>query len=213
MSDTLIEHSLETRRRLLDSAGEVFAEKGFARATIREICKNARTNIAAVNYHFGDKQKLYLAVFADCRMVGENDRPVPAGMPAEAQLREFIRQFLKHLLDSGRPSWFARLLAREMTEPSGALDSFVEEHVRPNQIALQEIVHEILGDLPPRVIAKCTVSVIAQMLHYHFARPVLKRLSPIYADLDQHVEELADHITRFSLGGIRAIAERYQRQP
>jgi TetR/AcrR family transcriptional regulator, regulator of cefoperazone and chloramphenicol sensitivity len=212
MSETLIEHSLETRRRLLDSAGEVFAEKGFARTTIREICKNARTNIAAVNYHFGDKQKLYLAVFADCRMVGENDRPTPAGIPAEAQLREFIRQFLKHLLDSGRPSWFARLLAREMTEPSGALDSFVEEHVRPKQIALQEIVHEILGDLPPRVIAKCAVSVIGQMLHYHFARPVLKRLSPIYADLDQHVEELADHITRFSLGGIRAIAERYQRQ-
>ena len=54
--------SLETRRRLLDAAGEVFAEKGFAKATVREICQKAEANIAAVNYHFGDKEKLYAAV-------------------------------------------------------------------------------------------------------------------------------------------------------
>jgi AcrR family transcriptional regulator len=165
-----------------------------------------------VNYHFGDKQKLYLAVFADCQMhAGPGSAPSRQQSP-EQRLREFVRQFLRRLLDPGRPSWSARLLAREMTEPSGALDSFVEEHVRPNQVVLQEIVHDLLGDLPPRVIAKCAVSVVSQMLHYHFARPVLKRLSPIYADLEQHVEELADHVTRFSLGGIREIAARYQRQ-
>ncbi len=50
------------------------------------------------------------------------------------------------------------------------------------------------------------------MLHYHFARPVLKRLSPIYASLDQNIEELVDHVTRFSIAGIRAIAERYQKE-
>ncbi len=211
MTDIATDNSLETRRRLLDSAGEVFAEKGFINSTVREICKKAGANIAAVNYHFGDKQKLYLAVFADCRLHADRGPAPSPKLSPEQRLREFIRQFLRHLLDPGRPSWFTRLLAREMTEPSGALDSFVEEHVRPNQTVLQDIVHDLLGELPPRVIAKCAVSVVGQMLHYHFARPVLKRLSPIYADLDQHVEELADHITRFSLGGIREIAARYQR--
>ena len=203
--------SLETRRRLLDAAGEVFAEKGFANATVREICRKAKANIAAVNYHFGDKEKLYAAVFADshpkCRDLF--DPAEVARLSPEERLRVFVRNFLKHLLDPGRPSCHGRLMAREMNEPTGIFDTFVENEVRPKLAVLQTIIRDLTGELPPRVIAKCSMSVIGQMLHYHHARPVIKRISPIYADLDQHVEELVDQITRFSIGGIRAIADRY----
>jgi AcrR family transcriptional regulator len=207
---------MQTRGRLLDSAGEIFALKGFADATIREICGKAHANIAAVNYHFGDKQKLYAAVFASLRLQADEGPEPPdigagTGDSAEDRLRGFIRHFLKPLLDPGRPSWCWRLMAREMSQPSGVLQSFVEDHVRPREAMLQAIIRQIVGELPPRIIAKCSVSVVGQMMHYHFARPVLKGLSPIYADLDQHVEELADHVTRFSLGGLRAIADRYRR--
>jgi AcrR family transcriptional regulator len=203
---------METRQRLLDAAGEVFALKGFADATIREICGKAQANIAAVNYHFGDKQKLYAAVFANLRWQADEESAPPDGAneSAENRLRGFIRQFLKHLLDPGRPSWCGRLMAREMSEPTGILQSFVEDHIRPREAKLQAIIREIVGELPPRVIAKCSVSVVGQMMHYYFARPVLKGISPIYANLDQHVEELADHVTRFSLGGLRAITDRYR---
>jgi len=214
MSDTQIDHSMKTRRRLLDAAGEVFALKGFADTTIREICGTARANIAAVNYHFGDKQKLYAAVFASLQLLADEGSGPPdaaAGESAEDRLRGFIRQFLKRLLDPGRPSWSGRLMAREMSQPTGVFQSLVEDHIRPREATLQAIIRQIVGELPPRVIAKCSVSVVGQMMHYHFARPVLKNLSPIYADLDQHVEELADHVTRFSLGGLRAIAERYRK--
>ncbi len=205
--------SLETRRRLLDAAGEVFAEKGFTNATVREICRKAKANIAAVNYHFGDKEKLYTAVFANSHPVAD-DSPNPAelaGLSAEDRLREFIRQFLRRLLNPGRPSWHGRLMAREMMEPTGVLETFVQDEIRPRVATLQTLIRDIAGELPPRVVAKCTISIVGQMLHYHFAKPVIKRISPIYADLDQHVEELVDQITRFSLGGIRAIADRYQK--
>jgi hypothetical protein len=99
-----------------------------------------------------------------------------------------------------------------MAEPTGMLEAFVEKEVRPRVAVLQGIIHDLAEDLPPRVIAKCAVSVVGQMLHYRHARPVIKRISPIYADLDQHVEELVDHITRFSLGGIQAIADRYSKE-
>jgi AcrR family transcriptional regulator len=52
----------ETRQRLLEAAGAVFAERGFRATTVREICHRARANLAAVNYHFGDKERLYGAV-------------------------------------------------------------------------------------------------------------------------------------------------------
>ena len=76
---------------------------------------------------------------------------------------------------------------------------------------LQEIIHDLAGELPPRAIAKCCMSVVGQMLHYHHRTAGHQADQPIYADLDQHVEELVDQITRFSIGGIRAIADRYHK--
>jgi TetR/AcrR family transcriptional regulator, regulator of cefoperazone and chloramphenicol sensitivity len=211
MSDKAI-HG-ETRKRLLDVAGEVFAEKGFDRTTIREVCQRATANIAAVNYHFGDKRKLYAAAF-DYSLTCADEQPSLASnadKSAEDRLREFIRRFLRRLLDPGRPSWHSRLLAREMSEPTGALEAMVRREIRPRYEVLQGIIQELAGEVPPRVIAKCAASVVGQMMHYHFARPVLKLVSPVYGDLEKHVEELADHVTRFSLAGILAIAARYRK--
>ena len=62
----------DTKERLMEVAGQVFAEKGFRDATVREICQRAGANLAAVNYHFGDKERLYiesvkrLGFFASC---------------------------------------------------------------------------------------------------------------------------------------------------
>ena len=187
------------RRRLLDVAAEAFGERGFEGVTIREICRKAEANIAAVNYHFGDKEKLYQAVIADLagRAIARE-----AGVPAEEQLRRFVRGLLRDLLGSGASSRFARILVREMSQPSAAFDAMLEQSIRPMQAELHEILRQLIGDRPPRTIAKCAVSILGQVFQYHYVRPTLKRLSPIYADLDQHVEELTDHITRFSLSGI-----------
>jgi AcrR family transcriptional regulator len=203
----------DTRQRLLDAGGEVFANKGFDRTTIREVCRRAKANVAAINYHFGDKRKLYESAFDYCLACtdAEPQCGVSTSEPAEDRLRAFTRRFLRRLLDPGRPSWHSRLLAREMSEPTGVLEAMVHREIRPRYEVLQGIIRDLAGDVPPRVVAKCAASVLGQMMHYHFARPVLKLISPVYGDLERHVEELADHVTRFSLAGILAIAERYRK--
>src|SRR5215813_7204341 len=133
--------SSETRLRLLEAAGEVFAEHGFRDATIREICDRAKANIAAVHYHFGDKEELYAAVFnyaRSCAVAGFDK--VPSTAPAEERLHAFVHAVLTRFFDEGRPAWLGKLVAQEMINPTKALDSLVNEQIRPNSERLRVLV-------------------------------------------------------------------------
>src|SRR5947207_5435679 len=87
-----------TREKLLAAAAEVFAEAGFRNATVREICQRAGANIAAVNYHFGDKEKLYLEVLRrtqeDAFQKFPPDYGVKSNASAEEKLKAFVHSFL-----------------------------------------------------------------------------------------------------------------------
>src|SRR6266568_3256030 len=83
-----------TRERILEAAEEVFAEKGFNQATVREILKRAAVgNIAAINYHFGDKERLYIATVKNAHSCC-NSIPFPQwpdGTTPDQKLCGFIR--------------------------------------------------------------------------------------------------------------------------
>ena len=74
----------ETRRQLLEAAGEVFATAGFRNATVREICRRAGANLAAVNYHFGDKEALYAEVLRYAQQKAFEKYPLLPGVGADA---------------------------------------------------------------------------------------------------------------------------------
>src|SRR6058998_1205603 len=105
--------SAETRQRLLEAAGEVFAEHGFRAATIRDICQRARANIAAVNYYFRDKEHLYAAVLQYAQRCADEKYPPDLGLRADAtaeeRLHTFVKSFLLHIFDEGQPAWHSKL--------------------------------------------------------------------------------------------------------
>jgi len=198
----------ETRERLLVAGGEVFAAKGYREATIRDICSLAGANIAAVNYHFRDKEGLYREVLAFtakqsvARYPMEFDLAVPAG----ERLETFVRNYLERLLDEGKPAWFGKLLAREMFEPTSAMDDLAEHFARPMFMVLRGIVGELLGPrAEPELVRRCAMSVVGQCLFYKHARPMIERLAPEQGFAREDREALARHITAFSLGAIERL--------
>ena len=200
-----------TRERILVAAGQVIAEVGFRDATVRDICSRAGANLAAVNYHFRDKSGLYAEVFERSRCASDatwiKDLEASAGLPAEQRLGMFIAGFVRKLLDPGRPGWHAKLISREMIEPTDALDVMVAKSIRPQFEMLCGIVGEILGvPAQSHPAYLCGASVIGQCLHYHHTREVTNRLYPGFYDQPHMIDTIAAHVTAFSLHAIRGLA-------
>ncbi|MBI3848624.1 MAG: CerR family C-terminal domain-containing protein [Planctomycetes bacterium] len=211
-TSTAASSNAETRDRLLEAGGEVFAERGYRNATVREICARARANVAAVNYHFGDKERLYEAVLRFADRCSLEKYPLDLGLRRDAtpedRLRAFVRSFLLRIFDEGQPAWHGKLMSREMIEPTAALDRIVDEVIRPRFEQLQSIVRDLAppGRLSAEQVRTCASSIVGQCLHYHHAQAVIARLQPRLEYRPKEIERLAEHVTAFSLGGIERLA-------
>lgn len=201
----------DARQRILEAAGEAFAEYGFNYVTVRQICAMAGVNVAAINYHFGDKESLYKVVLKHWERVAFEKYPLHTGevdgdLPPEQRLRAFIKSFLFRMLDDGRPSWFGKLVAREFIEPTGALDMLVEDAIRPSYALLSSIVRELLGrDAGEDEVSLCCASIVGQCIYFHNARAIVRKLYGQEKFSAGDIERLAEHVTGFSLGGIIAL--------
>lgn len=200
--------SADTRQRLIDSAALLFAERGFENVTVRELCKASSANVAAVNYHFGDKAGLYRAVITKAIAVmletNELSQRAGDGLSPEDQLRGFVRVFVSRLTVDSPTAWIHRLMAREMERPTDALEQVITQVVKPRLEYLSGIAGAIMG-LPPTDVRvmRCLGSLQMQCL-------VMARKPP--ASLEKQfgggfdLEATCVHIAEFSLGGMRAIA-------
>ncbi len=104
-------------------------------------------------------------------------------------------------------------MAREMIEPSGALDSVVKENIRPMSVVLLAIMEDLLGgQADERTKRLCGMSVVSQVLFYHHCRPAVMRVFPELKFDESTIETLADHITAFSLAGIKELAKKNRRK-
>lgn len=201
-----------TRQRILEAAGEVFAEVGFRQATVREICGRAGANIAAVNYHFRDKDNLYIETLRYWKDIAFLKYPGELGTsqndPPEERLRGFIRSFVFRILDSGKESRFGRLMAKEYSEPTSSLDIIVDEVARPMFILLSSIIASIINRNPSEQIVRyCCASIVSQCLYFLYAKPILRKLIGDEEVFNMDMEPVAEHIFRFSMAALAAMRE------
>jgi AcrR family transcriptional regulator len=135
----------ETRQRLLAAAAEVFAQRGYWEATHVEICQKAKANTAAVNYHFGSKENLYVESWKYAFEKSVEAHPPEGGIapeaPVEERLRGRILAFMQRIADPD--NYEVEILHKEMANPTGLLTAGCRKMERCGRNA--SIVRELLG--------------------------------------------------------------------
>ena len=205
----MAEHD-DTRKRLLDAAGELFAERGFDATNVRDITSKAGTNIAAVNYHFGNKENLYIEAVRHGASSCNDSSPMPiwaVETKAEERLRDFIRAFLKRILRSDMPAWHRLLIFREVAQPRpGACEEFVRDFVRPTFETLLRILREMVpASVQGMELHLLGGSIVGQCLHYHHNRHVIALLVGEDESSGYDIERLTDHLWRFSVAALHGL--------
>jgi len=198
----------DTKVRVLEAAGRIFAERGFRDATVRDICQAAQVNLAAVNYHFGDKERLYVESVKLAHRMRMQQVPMPdwpPGTSGAVKLHGFIYAFLCRVLADDGQGWESQLMMRELAQPTVACEELVREYIRPHFTLLQRII----DDLVPRETSEVErhrigFSIVGQCLHYRIAEPIVRLLISAEEFKQNDPATLADHICRWTLAALGA---------
>ena len=213
MADDLLNEN--TRERILDAAEILFARKGYRAVSIRQIIRAAHCNLAAVNYHFGQKKNLYLEVF--------RSRWIPRARRVQAAFRKSLDNNAPHTLDDvvraltdafiqGPMSEEERqrhhqLMAREQARPSEALELIVNEVMRPFFVEVAGLLHPFMpDDMPDDALYLYLLSMFSQILYFSFARAAVTRMTGGNYD-PSFKAHLSDHIVTFCLRGFGSARE------
>ncbi len=197
----------DARKKIVRAAGEVFADKGYRGATVREICRKADVGVGAINYHFGDKEHLFAAVFEDVFSKAFEKFPadwqLAEGASPEEQLHAFVRSLLYRMyrgVDHGS------IFFREMIEPIPAVRKMHVELTQPVLDGLLGIVARIAGEAADQdLVRSCVFSIMGQCFFYSPLHLRHMKSDPDFDFSDRQLDEIAAVVTRFSLGGIREI--------
>ncbi|MDX9788424.1 MAG: CerR family C-terminal domain-containing protein [Desulfobacterales bacterium] len=201
------EDGKETRRRLLNAACEVFAQKGYRDAMVAEICQRAGANVAAVNYYFKDKKNLYRSVWQHAL---ENFEELAfaeiADYSPQDRLRAYIQTLVQNFTARGDMGRFGRLYLMEMVNPTGLIQNAWHDTIEPIRRKLHQTIRDIIGPEAEEIsIRFCELSIVNQcrmfvtIKHSDLEYMIGKPLSP------ELIKQLAAHIADFSLAGISAI--------
>lgn len=203
-----------TRERLLEAAGNLFAQNGFHQTTIAEICDAAEANIAAVNYHFGDKEALYDEVWRQAFSVAQLTYPLQnktiEAPSMEDRLYMYAHAMLSRIFDPHDAGLFAQLLFREMANPTLSLGKIAAEAIQPQCEEVGDIVQQFMEiGLTDEQLHLCLHSIVGQCTFYNFSTSLRTLITGQKGFNAEEIGRMARHIARFSIGGLQAMKEEY----
>ncbi|MFW6082139.1 MAG: TetR/AcrR family transcriptional regulator [Desulfosalsimonas sp.] len=211
----MVKNPDNTRERLLDHGERLFAEKGYDGVSVREITAAADCNLAAVNYYFRGKQRLYMAVFRERwarRSRGIRQGFTQAlegkGQPAvEDIISAVARGFLEGPLNDEERRIHIQLMQRELSDPGQALEMIVEDVMRPYVLEIEAFLRPHLDSGVSEGRLRLNIlSILGVALYFFLAHPIVSRI--IGREYDEEFKsELVTHITAFSMQGIEGLCK------
>ena len=196
--------------RLLKEAEILFAERGYHAVSVREITRVANCNLAAVNYHFGNKQNLYIEVFRSrwvprARRLQEhvkNSLAAQSHFSADAMVKAIANAFLEGPLSEDEQLRHYQLITREMAHPTGAFDLVAREVMRPAFKELADVLRSVMpGGVSEERLMLNILSIFGMVLYFNFARVAVTHMTGCQYD-QAFKARLVEHITDFSLSGL-----------
>lgn len=199
---------LATRSVILETAGPIFAERGFSDATSKEICERANVNSAAVNYYFGGKENLYAEVLREAHRqllsLEDLDEIITSGAPPETKLREFLAKLLQTATASGG-LWGIKVFLRELAAPSSHAERAMTTVILPKSLRLRQLLHNITG-LPEdsAVMQRATAFVVLPCISLILFPDALR--TTVLPATATDSEGMLDDLVRYVMGGLRGLA-------
>jgi AcrR family transcriptional regulator len=201
-----------TRERILDEAEALFALKGYDAVSVREITGAANCNLAAVNYHFGNKKNLYLEVFrsrwlprADSiKKCFQESLKASGSLTSSAVVQSLARAFLEGPFSEEECKRHHQLISSELAKPTEAFKMIADQALRPIFDSLFEDLRRVFpDDIEEEKLVLNIFSVLAMVLYFNFARTLISNFTGCDYDAD-FKRRLVDHIVEFSVNGLGA---------
>ena len=201
----------EAREQLLHCALRLFADKGFAKTSTREIALAAGANLAAISYYFGDKAGLYRAVFTEPMGSASDDIPLYNDplMTLEQSLAGFFTGFLEPLKQGEMVQMCTRLHFREMMEPTGLWAEEVDNGIKPAHAALVGVLGRHLGlATPDDDLHRLAFSITGLALQIFIGRDVVQAIAPQLLSQPEAIDVWAERLVVFACAMVQAESQR-----
>jgi len=202
----------ETKSKILEAAVELFSERGFRNTTVRDICSEARVNVASVNYHFNGKRGLGKKVVEH---LVENVSEVKEVLNAvesisnESEWKKTITSFIFNFIsdrdkEGYRNYYRSRLIFLELNNPSELFAQIYEKYIGPLLLVLNKVIRMGLPEeATDEEISMWVITLMSQCVMFRKKQIPLFDMPDLDFSKSDNVRRTADHIASTIFSGLK----------
>lgn len=206
-----MKYNVDTPERIIKAATTLFARHGHRAVTLKDVAREAKVNGAAVNYHFGDKPKLYRAVIDHCLAEREGAAPIDEKgwrqLSPKQRLRNFVAMMMEQLLNEKVTTLLSQIMLWEAIDPTPEFKKMVARLPGRQLNILDDIVRDWVGDgLPQRKVRAASISILGQCVYYRYGRKILAFAEKRNRTSREEISTIAEEVYEFSAAALRGLA-------
>lgn len=192
-----------TKKRIIQAAAALFSEQGFKETTIRDICRKANVNVAAVNYHFHGKEELFKAIIESIfekRSQQQKKLFIDRQVTNEDEWQDLIYTFISDFIHESPEGEcvehnLSKLFFRELGNPSAFFREMHEKYLTPIEEKLKSYLRMGLpADTPEEKVALWVTTIISQCGFFRNRQGLARNITQLDFSKPENQKLVADHI-------------------